>query len=290
MLGPLSKIASWQLDRLIRFFVVVSIGVHLLVALISHGCDPKPQRLLNEVAIETDLVSEADLKPLAKTVIPDAKKAEKATVPSNQLPQLNKDFAVKENTKEEEGVAPPEEKVEKPPEEARTAKEDEAEGESSPQDDEKATKLAKLDALKRLAMEEVKANQKEKQKELQTEELDTLAQVSKALEKEKGSGTESGSGYKAGPADKAYQAYLKRTIRKNWNLPKTFQLSSGDMLVSVTVRLDARGVVQKAEVSESSGSPTLDSYCVDTIKKSSPFKAPPKSLAGTDMNFNCTPN
>ena len=100
MLGPLNKISSWSLDQLIFGFLGLSIGVHILVFTIGYFFDPQPTRSMEEWEIETDLVSESDLKPSSKTVIPKAKKSEKVTVPSNMLPQLNKDFQIKEKTKE----------------------------------------------------------------------------------------------------------------------------------------------------------------------------------------------
>lgn len=275
----------WDQDHLIKILLAASFIIHLLFLVFGNSLHLPKQDNIGEIAIETDLISEADLKPASKTIIPEAKEADKPSVPSNLLPQLNKDFAIKSASKQPEGLEPDKEAV---TQESANEKPPSKDTENSIEND-SSTQLAKQEALKRLAMEKLRKEQKEKSTELKAHENDKLAQVKEALDKDKGISKDLGEGALSKAAGRMYANYLTRAIRKNWALPKTFQLLRSDMKASLDVSINARGALVSVKINEGSGDSTFDQYCIDAVKNSSPFKAPPQSRAGTAITINCIP-
>ncbi len=277
----------WDQENLIKVLIGISLLVHIMLFVFGNNFRLFSPRNFTEIAIEADLVTEADLKPASKTVIPQAKEAETPAVPSNLLPQVNKDFAIKKKQREEEGMIP--DKDAETAEIGSEVKPEQSELDSTLQDDSRATQLAKLEALKRIAMEKLRKEQKEKSNELRAHEDDKLAQVKEALHKEAGLSKDIGGGLLSQAAGRMYVSYLYRSIRKNWALPKTFQLIRSDMKASLDISINARGELVSVKINKGSGDSTFDQYCVDAVKNSSPFKAPPQARVGEAITINCIP-
>ena len=225
----------WELENLVKILIGVSLAVHVIGFVAGHFFSFSGPRIMDEIAIETDLISEADLRPASKTVIPKAKKADKAAVPSTMLPQINKDFQIKQPKKEEEGIADDAAKDVVPEGKKEEVKAEDPKVVEEEKDN--STKLAKLEALKRLAMEKLRQEQKEKSKELTAHENNELAQVKEALHKDTGLNKNVGTWSSFWSRNSGLFASLDRSIKKNWALPKTFQLTSADMKSTVAIQL-----------------------------------------------------
>ena len=113
--------------------------------------------------------------------------------------------------------------------------------------------------------------------------------MKEALQKDAGLRNDAGGGLLAGAANRVYSSYLRKAIRKNWALPKTFQLTDADMLTVVAIRINARGGLISVKIDETSGDAGFDQYCVDAVRNSSPYKAPPDGQAGEIIRINCIP-
>ncbi|WP_159455376.1 TonB C-terminal domain-containing protein [Pseudobacteriovorax antillogorgiicola] len=287
MIRP-SKILGNQ-DQMLKLFLGLSVAAHVLVFLLGHFNVLSPERPIPEWAIETELVADFDLGASNKTVLPNAKKSEKVAVPSNLLPQITKNFTVKEKTKREEGLA--EGPVDETVDLGKNASEDT--DKNSPEleepDRQAATRLRKAEALKRIAMERLRQQQKEKSKEFKAHEADLMPKLKQNLSNDVGLNSTMGTGLLEGAEAQRYLGYLTRAVRRNWALPKTYELSSSNVKAALHIVINARGELVTAKVAESSGDDVFDQYCTEAIQKSAPFKAPPQKLAGNTFQFNCNP-
>jgi colicin import membrane protein len=271
-------------SRSLLFFIAISVAVHLIgfiLSLFNFFGLPKPA--LEEWSIDTELLNEMDMGSAPKTVIPSAQKAEEASVPTNQLPQLPKTVTIKEKIKEEEGVME-EKKDEKIEEGKNITKDAEQDGQSIVKPD-AAVKLKKSEALERLVREKLKEKQKEETKELKTQEKSDLAQIRDVL---KNAGvTQSSGGIVAIAEHNRYRAYLGALLKRNYAMPSTYQVTKADMFAVLNVVINVRGELMNVEVATSSGDSVFDDYCMQTVQKSTPFNPPPKDLAGESIAVKC---
>ena len=246
------------------------------------------KQTIPEWAIETELVADLDIGSASTTALPKAKKSDKVAVPSNLLPQMTKNFAVKEKAKREEGVE--EGPVDKDLDIGKNKTKDT--DKDSPQVDEEkqaATRLRKSEAIKRLAIERLRQQQKEKSREYKAPEANDMPKLKSELNKDVGVGSTLGAGLMEGAEAQRYAGYISKAIRRNWSLPKTYELSQAGATTILHMVLNARGAIVSVDVSKSSGDEVFDQYCVDATQKSAPFKAPPKKLAGQVFKLNCKP-
>jgi TonB family protein len=260
----------------------VAHGIGFILSKYNFFGPPKP--MLEEYSIDTELLNEVDMGSAPKTVIPSAQKAEEASVPTNQLPQLPKTVTIKEKIKEEEGVLE-EKKDEKIEEGKNITKDTEQDGQTIVKPD-AAVKLKKSEALERLVRERLKEQQKEETKELKTQEKSELAQIRDVL-KNAGVTQSSGGGIVSIAESNRYKAYLDSTLRRNYALPTTYQVTRKDMYTVIRVQISARGELMDVQVQESSGDNVFDEYCIQTAQRSAPFNPPPKDLAGADIGLTC---
>ncbi|MCX6129762.1 MAG: TonB C-terminal domain-containing protein [Proteobacteria bacterium] len=282
-----SKQESFTGDgQLLKLFIGFSIFIHITVAAVLFFDPfklPKPQ--FDEWSIDTELLSDQEMGSAPTTVIPNAQKSEDVSVPTNQLPQLTKTFTIKEKLKEDEGIAPP------TPEEKKelgknTTPDTEKNGQSVIKPD-AAVKLKKNEALERLVREKLKEKQKEISNELKAQNNSEIAQIRDIL---KDSGVTQKVGGIAGIAENnRYKGYLLGILKRNYAMPKTYQLSQANLEATLAVTINVRGELMKVSVDTGSGDTVFDEYCMQTVQKSSPFNPPPKELAGEIITIKCKP-
>jgi TonB family protein len=272
-------------SRSLMLFIGISVAAHLIGFILSmFNLFGLPKPALEEYSIDTELLSEVDMGSAPKTVIPSAQKAEEASVPTNQLPQLPKTVTIKEKIKEEEGVLE-EKKDEKIEEGKNITKDTEQDGQAIVKPD-AAVKLKKSEALERLVRERLKEQQKEETKELKTQEKSDLAQIRDVL-KNAGVTQNSGGGIVAIAEHNRYRVYLGALLKRNYAMPSTYQVTKADMFAVLNVVINMRGELMSVDVATSSGDTVFDDYCMQTVQKSSPFNPPPKDMAGETIAVKC---
>lgn len=266
-------------------FIGASFGLHILVFILSFfKFFSPPTPIIQEWAMDTELLTEDELGSAHKTVIPKAEKDKEILVPDNQLPQLTKTFTVQEKTKEEEGLV--EEKKPEKIEEGLPKPDTATDGQEHVKPD-VTTKLKKSEALERLVREKLKDKTRPNNRRLTAEDNTDLAQIRDLL-KDKGSTPKTGG--IAGLSDnQKYQGYLTGIIRRNYQLPTTYQLQKSNMHAILAIQIDASGGLRDVEVNESSGDNQFDDYCIATVNKSAPFDPPPEALAGATILVECKP-
>ncbi len=272
--------------RYLQIFIAVSLGAHLLGFILSFfNFLSLPKPVMEEWSIDTEMIPDVEDGGSEKTIIPRAQVAEEVVIPDNQLPQLTKTFTIKEKEKEEEGIA--EEKKDDKVETGKAlTKETDKDGQTTVKPD-AAAKLKKSEALERLIREKLKDKQKENSRELKAEDNSALAAIKDNL---KEVGLSKNAGGLAGLADQnRYKGYLTGLIRRNYALPKTYELQNASINARLAMVLSVRGELMKVEVDKSSGDSVFDDYCMASVQKSSPFNPPPKELAGEVILIECKP-
>jgi colicin import membrane protein len=271
-------------SRSLSLFIGISVAAHLIGFILSmFNLFNLPKPALDEWSIDTELLSDMDMGSAPKTVIPSAEKAEEASVPTNQLPQLPKTVTIREKIKEEQGLE--EKKDEKIDEGKNITSDAEQDGQSIVKPD-AAVKLKKSEALERLVRERLKEQQKEEAKELKTQDNSELAQIRDVL---KNAGvTQSSGGIVSIAENNRYRAYLGSILKRNYAMPSTYQVIKSDMFAVLNVLINARGELMTVEVQTSSGDSVFDDYCMQTVQRSSPFNPPPKELAGEALAVKCS--
>ncbi len=270
----------------LRKFIAISFGVHLCAFILSFfNLLQPPKPVMEEWAIDTELVSDFNVGASTKTIIPKAQVSEEVSVPINQLPQLPKSYTIKEKEKEEEGLAEPK-KDDKVEVGKALTRDTEKDGQTQVKPD-ASVALKKSEALERLIREKLKDKQKENTRDLKAQDNSEIAQIRDSL---KDAGLTQNSGGLAGLADQnRYKAYLTSTIRRNYALPKTYQLQNANINARLAITISVRGELMKVDIENSSGDSIFDEYCIATVQKSSPFNAPPKELAGEVILIECKP-
>lgn len=270
---------------LVVAMLIASLCLHLLTLAASQfEWFSSTAPLIEEWSIETDLVSDLDVGSVEKTVIPDAKESEETLVPSNLLPQTTKKFAIEQPKQLEDGS------IEGPPINEEMAGKDLEKNDNllATEPNENVKILKKNEALKRLVMDKLRREQKEKSRELTAQKNDALAALKEAAKKG-ASGEKGAGGLLSSAASRKYQSYLTKAIRRNYSLPKNYKFSSAKSMVLLAIRLDARGNLLAVDIKESSGDSILDNYCIDAVRRSTPFEKPPKDLMGSIIQINFKP-
>ena len=162
-------------DLLLKNLLVCSIGAHLIFFIVSYlEIDPILRPPMEEWVIDTDLSTDLGDSIATKTVIPKGELADEASVPSNLLPQINKTFKLSSKSKEEDGISENVGKIEKSKIKGKNIDGvDRATKEKS--------KLKMQEALRRLAMEKLRKEQKKKSNKYRTEQKAALARVKQNL-------------------------------------------------------------------------------------------------------------
>lgn len=270
--------------RKLYIIVGLSVGVHVLIFFLSFlKIFKAPPAFVNEVAMDTELLSEDELGSAPKTVIPKAEIAKEVLVPDNQLPQVTKTFKVEDKAKEEEGLEPTKEVVK---DEGKTLPDAATDGVDEQKPD-ITTKLKKSEALERLVRERLKDKTKPNNRKIQAEDNSELAQIRDMLKDVKGSTKGGIAGLDSELA--RYSGYLTGSVKKNFFVPPAFQITNPNGRALVKIVISATGELMQAEISESSGDQIFDDSCVKAVNMSAPFREPPEALAGNEIDLNCKP-
>ena len=261
-------------DSLLKNLIVCSVLVHIVIFTVSYlEIDPIPRPPMEEWVIDTDLSSDFGDSVATKTVIPNAKLAEKASVPSNLLPQINKSFKLRSKSREDDGISESISKIEKSKIKGKKVEGiDRAKKEKS--------RLKMKDALRRLALEKLRKQQKTKSTKYRTEQKAALARVRQNL-----SSNSKRNGLGGVAEENKYKAYLERTISRNYDLPTTYKIKKNQSKVHLNITINAKGTLKSAKIKKSSGDKAYDSYTMVALRKSVPFSKPPASLVGRSITL-----
>ena len=259
-------------NRLLMLFFGFSVLGHIGVYGLS-GLNflSSSDEIAEEWAIEVDM--SADMAA-PKSALPKAEKKPEPKASKKMLPQLPKTFAVEKPKAPEEGLTEVADK-----EKADKGKDDElVDSEVSKEDIDAAKKLKMKEALKRLAMEELR-KQKKLADKAQAPQSDPLAAIAEAARKAKKSKSKT-----VGLArQKRYGSLLEKQINRHYKLPQTFSSPIAELRVVLAIIINSRGKLVSVKVHESSKDPVFDEYTVAAAKDASPYELPPKSLAGRQI-------
>lgn len=245
---------------LIKVFLFLSISAHFLLFNVDYyGWLDTTKPIIQEWSIDTDLMTDEEFDDLpSATSIPDAKPAPVPKVPDRLLPQLPKKYNIKEEKVAEDGLGEPDEKK-------KEGKEDKAEPGAVVKNQQEDNKLEKRDALKRLMLEKIRAEQKEASQKLVAEQNE-FAKLAQKIKGRTGKGIET------------WRQSIRKAITRKFNLPLNME---GKALVAlVQVKLNTRGRILAINLVQSSGDQLYDRLAIDTVKNAEPFKPPPESFVG----------
>jgi TonB family protein len=274
-------------DRLLFSLVLVSALVHSVFLVIDDfGWVRDPTVVTEEWSMDADLVNDFERAAPAVSALPKAQEAPEAKVPDQMLPQLPKKFAVPEQAKPEEAIA--EEKVEEPPKEEAKPEAPKEEQLNLKTEEQEVNKLTQADALKRLAMERLRLEEKTA-KDVEAPERDSLARLAEEIQKRKklNSGTFGSAAAKA--KAKQYGATLKQAVNANYSLPEAYNLKGANLKVLIAIAVSERGDLLDLTVNQSSGDRVFDELTVQAVRASAPLPRPPKEMAGEQIVLMFTP-
>ncbi|MGE0172034.1 MAG: cell envelope integrity protein TolA [Oligoflexales bacterium] len=280
MLGREIDFRAFDEEQWVKFCLAVSVVSHIIFFSVDQFKlfeDAEP--IVAEWTMDTELLSESELGAVKETSLPKAKEAEEEAVP-NLLPQLPKKFSLDQPEKIEETADP--EEAEKA--EAKEGKDEKSKEKNKTlnQEDE-SNKIAKNDALKRLALEKIRQQQKEASTEVKAQSADDVSRVrDKLADMESGSAKSPGLG--AAREATLYGAKLYKAIRRQYSIPETFKASGAKLKVILQLRVNGRGQLDLLEVYESSGDPVFDEYTLQAAKNAAPFEPPPETQAGKNIH------
>lgn len=279
---------------LIRKLIYASVILHITVFVFDFsGLIEAPKLKIEDIAIETDFISEQDLKEQSTKSIPKAKPDPELAVDKKTLPQLPKVFNIKQEKKPE---APEGESTTEPVELKKSTKPEPVVKEQSKPETQKtetpkvdALELSKKDALRRLALERLRTDKNIKNKTSPAAPkkapevgVEGTADKNRALQRVLTAGSLSAS------EKKTYGLKLKRFISPKYNIPFTFK--TGRQLLEVTVGfvLESNGSLNKIRVTKGSGDSRFDQHVLKILTAIRTYPRPPVDLAGREfeLNFN----
>jgi TonB family protein len=269
--------------------VVVSTLIHLSFLVFDFAFKGKPPVLIED-AVDVDLMTDLDLQAPQKSILPNAEKAPEAKVPAQLLPQLPKQFSVKEDEKPEDTVADELEKpLEKPKEEAKPVPEPKKADEPVVKTENKVDNpIEQKELLKRAALEKLRKDAKFANKPEAPEKgsLAALADALNTMQNKKG--PTAGSAGAKGRAN-VYMAKVKKAVQANYAVPEAYNLRNASLQVTLMVAISERGDLLNLDVEESSGDATFDDMALEAIRNSAPLPQPPKELVGEPFRLVFTP-
>ena len=259
-------------DRLLKNIIGVSLGAHLIFFTIIYlDIDSMPPAPMEEWVIDADLSTDFGDAPAKATVIPNAEVADKAAVPSNLLPQINRSFEMNSRAREDEGFAEESTKIEKSKLKGKKS-------DGIAREKKNKSRLKMQEALRRLAMEKLRKEQKTKSRDYKTEKKGALARVKQNLADD-----QSKDGIGGVEEKQRYRVYLTKTIHRNYDLPSTYKINNKHAMVYLRMKINENGELVVSKIDKSSGDEVFDSYTLAALRKSAPFSAPPKSLVGKSI-------
>lgn len=286
--APLYPFARPEEDRLLLILVGVSLVAHICVIAASgyQWLSRKPV-IMDEMSMDADLVTDFTKDGPAKTVLPNAAPAPEPKVTKELLPQLPKQFSIKENTKLEEAVAEEKQEVKEPEKEAKPAPIEQKADTPKTDSNTKDNQVQMLEALKRRALDRIRAEH-QVAKHLEAPEKDKrLAQVAENLfgdKRNRASGSPGSRGRLKG-----YIGLLGKVVHQHYNLPEVYNLKSAGLEVVFEMTLNETGALMDLVEVKSSGDRVFDELTKEAIRSSAPFPAPPKELVGQAIPVRFTP-
>jgi TonB family protein len=275
-------------DRLLSILLAVSAVVHLVFIFTDDfSWMTKPTPLVQEWELDADLISDVEFAAPPKSALPKAEPAPEARVPQEMLPQLTKKMAVEEEKQEEEAISEEAKPVEPPKDVPKAPEEVKAPDIPIKSDEDVANKIKKEDALKRLALERLRQEEKTA-KTLEAPEDDPLARIARQLSTKKNLNAGAAGGPVTGKA-KRYMAMLQQAVRQNYSLPEAYNLKAANLFVLVEITVGERGDLANLAVSQPSGDPMFDELTVQSVRASTPLPKPPLELAGQPILLKFTP-
>ena len=266
--------------QLVVILITVSLLFHLIVLVIDTSILSSPSKpLFTEWEIEASLVSDDDFSSSSDSALPNAKEAEEAKVAKNILPQLPKKFAIKENSTPE-GVG--DAKTDK---EADKTKEKISDSLQAKENPDEANKIAKMEAIERLAKERLRLEKKfaEKTQALKNSSLARLKQQ-KALENKLNSGA---VGF--GKAENSYRSKLNKNIGRCYKLATVYNLENANIQIVIGIVVDAKGELLKSRIVTPSGDTVFDESTYKAVHDCAPMPKPPSSLANKELFLRFSP-
>lgn len=283
----LGRLIRGRLDKksekeLFRIFVVLSLAVHFIFFLIQ-GIELFNQRqaLVEEWAIDADLMIDATSGAPLDSALPNSQKADEAKVSDRMLPQLPKQFAVD---------SAPTEALDKTftehDEKAEEAKPQESSAPKFKEEVDEKNRLKKDEALRRLALERLRNEAKlAKKTEAPSSGDARLADSSKDLAKAN-SGLVSGT-VTASDANR-YKARVQVAVRRNYSIPDTLKFRAVEPVI-LGIELNAGGALTYSRIEESSGDSHFDELAFAALRASDPLPPPPAGLVNQRILLKFSP-
>lgn len=272
-------------ERIAAALIAVSFFVHLVLYLgLTPNIMRSPMPINEEWQVEAQLIADVDVSSTDKDTLPDAEEKKSSKVPETLLPQLPKKFAiddkVKGETVVEDGLPSKEQKADKI---AEKTQEDQNQRKV---DEEEKNRLKKEEAMRRLAIERLRREQKNSNK-LETEKRDAIARLKQkaASNKDINVGAESGLGL----GSDQYLSKLQVHIRRCYSVPTAYNLQNAELKVAIAIVVSERGGLMSTTIQGPSGDQVFDELAFKAVKDCSPMPPPPERLAGTAITLNFTP-
>ena len=269
-----------QENRLFLLLLCFSILGHIgAYALSGLNMLSKTELITQEWSIDVDIAG--DLPD--QSALPEAAKAKEAAVPKRMLPQLPKAFDISEPKQEGEVIA---EKADKAKSPAKEGKDERTEASISQKKKNNANKIKMQDALKRLALEELRKNKKFDKRRRTAPVKSALARIAEEAKKQQKKLAKQGK-IGAGAIGR-YNGVLTQHIRRHYNIPHTFSSPIADPKVVVHIVINAQGQLLSLKVAKSSKDPAFDELTLEAARKAAPFAVPPKRLVGKPIELHFT--
>lgn len=270
-------------DKLLLALIIVSAIVHIVILLLDgfSFLSGSQTPSMEEWSIDADLIQDFDTGAPLVSALPKAEvKAPEAKVQENMLPQLTKKVTIEDTTKPEETVADdaPKPKPETK-EDVKEAEKPKEEPKINLKSDDESNKLKKEEALKRLALENLRTQEKTA-KQTEAPEEDPLARIAAEAAKRKKLNQGAIAGAATGNRHKKYGGMLDAAVRQNYSLPEVYNLKGANMKVFVNIAVNDSGQLAELSVKQSSGDPVFDELTLQAVRASVPLPKPPPDLIG----------
>jgi TonB family protein len=275
--------------KLVKHFLLVSVGVHVLVALLvlldpfNRVLEiPAPSEWQIEAELAYDLKKDSEKDSLSDAKAPEnealanGKLAEEILVQKQILPQLPKTAELQKPGDEGElkETIPDELSQVKPPEKETEIKKDEIDEKKR----EAAVRLKKEEALERLL--------KEKARDQQKFASETSTPLSNALKQRKAQLAQGGGGENEA-SDYALQ--VQRSVRKFYSIPETYRIRGDSLTAQIRISVGPKGDILLMSVEKTSGETGFDQLVIDIIHRAEPLPEPPKELIGKHLLLSFNP-
>lgn len=284
MLTPSDKTGE---DRLFSVLLMVSLAIHLVFIFTDDfSWMTKPTPLVQEWELDADLLNDVEFSAPIKSTLPKAEPAPEAKVPAQMLPQLPKKVSIEQPKEKEEAVAEEVKPEEKPKDVPKAVEPVKAEEVPMKADEDESNRIKKEEALKRLALERLRLEDKTA-KQLEAPEDDALAKIAQKLAAKKNLNA-GAAGLVTGKA-RRYMGLLRQAVWQNYSMPEAYNLKATNLFVLVEITVGERGDLLNLAINQPSGNGIFDEATVQAVRASAPLPKPPAELAGIPILLKFTP-